>query len=91
MPSDLRKRDLVMFAEATLSVICPCLRALGRRTSRTATDSVRATLLTCPDGPIITSGGLNGQRGFFTRDPNGQVTGADLAGRTFTRVPAVPG
>jgi CubicO group peptidase (beta-lactamase class C family) len=39
---------------------------------------------------IITSGGLKGQRGFFTRDDNGQVTGADLAGRLFTRVPAVP-
>ncbi len=43
------------------------------------------------DEYIITSGGLNGQRGFFTRDPNGQVTGADLAGRKFTRVPAAQG
>ena len=40
------------------------------------------------DEYIITSGGLNGQRGFFTRDPAGQVTGTDLAGRKFTRVPA---
>ena len=37
---------------------------------------------------IITSGGLKGQRGFFTHDPAGQVIGADLAGRRFTRVPA---
>ena len=43
------------------------------------------------DEYIVTSGGLKGQRGFFTRDHDGQVTGADLAGRLFTRVPAVPG
>lgn len=40
------------------------------------------------DQYIVTSGGLKGQRGFFTRDPNGQVTAADLAGRKFTRGPA---
>jgi CubicO group peptidase (beta-lactamase class C family) len=40
------------------------------------------------DEYIVTSGGLKGQRGFFTRDDNGAVTGADLAGRLFTRVPA---
>ena len=40
------------------------------------------------DEYIITSGGLNGQRGFFTRGQNGQITAADLAGRQFTRVPA---
>ena len=40
------------------------------------------------DEYIITSGGLKGQRGFFTRDQNGQVSGADLAGRLFTRVTA---
>ncbi len=40
------------------------------------------------DEYIITSGGLNGQRGFFTRGQDGQLTGADLAGRMFTRVPA---
>ena len=43
------------------------------------------------DEYIVTSGGLKGQRGFFTRDHDGQVTGADLAGRLFTRVPAIPG
>ena len=43
------------------------------------------------DEYIISSGGLKGQRGFFTRDHNGQVTEADLAGRLFTRVPSVPG
>jgi CubicO group peptidase (beta-lactamase class C family) len=37
---------------------------------------------------IITSGGLKGQRGLFTRDRNGQITAGDLAGRKFTRVPA---
>src|SRR6266487_3388692 len=46
----LHKRDRVMFAVATLSAICPCPRAPSRRTARTATDTVRATCLTCPDG-----------------------------------------
>jgi CubicO group peptidase (beta-lactamase class C family) len=40
------------------------------------------------DEYVITSGGLKGQRGFFTRDYNGQITGADMAGRQFTRVVA---
>jgi hypothetical protein len=43
------------------------------------------------DEYIITSGGLKGQRGFFTRDDSGAVTGADLAGRAFTRVTAAYG
>jgi CubicO group peptidase (beta-lactamase class C family) len=43
------------------------------------------------DEYIITSGGLKGQRGFFTRDHNGQITAADLAGRKFPRVPATAG
>jgi CubicO group peptidase (beta-lactamase class C family) len=43
------------------------------------------------DEYIITSGGLKGQRGFFTRDQNGQITAADMAGRTFTRVPTAQG
>ncbi len=50
MVSDLRKRDWVMFAATTLSAICPCPRATSRRAARTATDTVRATRLTCPDG-----------------------------------------
>jgi CubicO group peptidase (beta-lactamase class C family) len=40
---------------------------------------------------IITSGGLKGQRGFFTRDDKDQITAADLAGRKFTRMPAAQG
>ncbi|MBV6701626.1 serine hydrolase [Kitasatospora aureofaciens] len=40
------------------------------------------------DEYIVTSGGLTGQRGFFTRDDTGTITGADLAGRLFTRAPA---
>ena len=43
------------------------------------------------DQYIITSGGLKGQRGYFTRDHNGQITAADMAGRKFTRIPATPG
>ncbi len=41
------------------------------------------------DEYIITSGGLKGQRGFFTRDKSGAVVGVDLAGRLFSRVPIV--
>ncbi|MEU6317943.1 serine hydrolase domain-containing protein [Streptomyces sp. NPDC047009] len=37
------------------------------------------------DEYIITEGGLKGQRGFFTRDETGAVTGIDLAGRLFGR------
>ncbi|GHB75893.1 penicillin-binding protein [Streptomyces cirratus] len=40
------------------------------------------------DEYIVTEGGLKGQRGFFTRDADGSVTGVDLAGRLFTRTPA---
>jgi hypothetical protein len=43
------------------------------------------------DEYIITSGGLKGQRGFFTRDQSGQIAGADLAGRLFSRVPTAAG
>jgi CubicO group peptidase (beta-lactamase class C family) len=35
---------------------------------------------------IVTGGGLVGQRGFFTRDAGGAITGMDLAGRLFGRV-----
>lgn len=42
------------------------------------------------DEYIITSGALQGQRGFFTRDTSGTVVGVDLAGRLFNRVPTVP-
>lgn len=44
-------------------------------------------LLPGSDEYIVTSGGLQGQRGFFTRDEGGAIVGADLAGRLFTRVP----
>jgi CubicO group peptidase (beta-lactamase class C family) len=39
------------------------------------------------DEYIITSGGLKGQRGFFTRDDGGLVVGVDLGGRLFKRAP----
>jgi CubicO group peptidase (beta-lactamase class C family) len=39
------------------------------------------------DEYIVTEGGMEGQRGFFTRDENGAIVGVDLAGRLFTRVP----
>ncbi|MGW2651640.1 serine hydrolase domain-containing protein [Streptomyces sp. NPDC001393] len=38
------------------------------------------------DEYIVTEGGLKGQRGYFSRDANGAVTGIDLAGRLFNRV-----
>jgi CubicO group peptidase (beta-lactamase class C family) len=38
------------------------------------------------DDYIVTGGGLTGQRGFLTRDADGAIIGADLAGRLFTRV-----
>ena len=41
------------------------------------------------DEYIVTSGGLKGSRGFFTRDGSGAVVGVDLAGRLFSRVPPV--
>ncbi|WP_327318899.1 serine hydrolase domain-containing protein [Streptomyces sp. NBC_01235] len=37
------------------------------------------------DEYIVTEGGLKGQRGYFSRDVNGAVTGVDLAGRLFHR------
>jgi CubicO group peptidase (beta-lactamase class C family) len=37
------------------------------------------------DEYVITTGGLKGQRGFFTRDENGTAVGVDLAGRLFKR------
>jgi CubicO group peptidase (beta-lactamase class C family) len=41
------------------------------------------------DEYILTSGGLKGQRGFFTRDESGTVVGVDLAGRLFKRLQAI--
>jgi hypothetical protein len=37
------------FGAATLSAICPCPREFSRPGTRTATDTVRATRLICPD------------------------------------------
>ncbi|MFX0576132.1 serine hydrolase domain-containing protein [Nocardia nepalensis] len=37
------------------------------------------------DEYIVTSGGLQGQRGYFTRDEQGRIVGADMAGRMFNR------
>jgi CubicO group peptidase (beta-lactamase class C family) len=39
------------------------------------------------DEYAVTSGGLKGLRGFFTRDERGAVVGLDLAGRLYRRVP----
>jgi hypothetical protein len=37
------------------------------------------------DEYIVTAGGLAGRRGYFSRTPNGAITGVDLAGRLCTR------
>lgn len=37
------------------------------------------------DEYVVSSGGLKGQRGFFTRDKSGAVVGVDLAGRLYRR------
>lgn len=41
------------------------------------------------DDFIVMSGGLRGQRGFFTRDDRGAIMGVDLAGRLFKRAPPI--
>jgi CubicO group peptidase (beta-lactamase class C family) len=41
------------------------------------------------DEYIVTSGPYKGQRGFFTRNPHGEVVGVDLAGRLASRIPGV--
>jgi CubicO group peptidase (beta-lactamase class C family) len=51
-------------------------------------DHVPAGIGLLPGGAdeyVVTSGGLEGQRGFFTRDESGAVVGVDLAGRLFNR------
>ncbi len=35
---------------------------------------------------IVTAGGLQGQRGYFSRDRTDAITGVDLGGRLFTRI-----
>ena len=40
------------------------------------------------DEYVITSGGMKGMRGFFTRDESGAVVGIDAGGRMYRRVPA---
>lgn len=38
------------------------------------------------DEYVVLGGGMKGQRGFFTRDEAGAITGIDIAGRSLTRV-----
>ncbi|QUH04385.1 beta-lactamase family protein [Saccharopolyspora erythraea] len=42
------------------------------------------------DEYVVTEGGLQGERGYFTRDDDGAVVGVDLGGRLFSRAPATP-
>ena len=63
------------------------LPAQTLRQMREPTVALRGSTLGDADEYIVTAGGMKGQRGFFSRDETGKVTGADLAGRLFTRVP----
>jgi len=38
------------------------------------------------DEYIVTNSAYKGQRGFFTRDKSGVITGVDLADRLFSRI-----
>ena len=38
------------------------------------------------DEYVVLGGGMKSQRGFFTRDESGTITGIDIAGRPFTRM-----
>jgi CubicO group peptidase (beta-lactamase class C family) len=42
------------------------------------------------DEYIVTSGGMKGLRGVFTRDESGAIVGLDLAGRLASRLPSPP-
>jgi CubicO group peptidase (beta-lactamase class C family) len=42
------------------------------------------------DEYVVTSGGMQGQRGYVTRGDAGQIVGVDVAGRLFTAVAATP-
>ena len=67
---------------------------MRRRTSELPPDYPPAEIGLLPgdeDEYIVTSGGLTGQRGFFTRDESGVVVGVDLAGRLFNRVATTSG
>ncbi|MEU0505979.1 serine hydrolase domain-containing protein [Nocardia sp. NPDC005998] len=76
--------------EAVLTIGCaikPEIRAAAD--TEMPPDLPPATLGLLPgdaDEYIVTDGGLQGQRGFFTRDESGTVTGIDLAGRFFARM-----
>ena len=60
-------------------------RSARRRTRSCPPDSAPFEVGLLPgDEYIVTSGGCTGQRGFFTRDASGAVTGVDLAGRLAT-------
>ncbi|GAA4588620.1 CubicO group peptidase (beta-lactamase class C family) [Actinoplanes octamycinicus] len=73
-------------AGLTLAVgIKPAMRAASE--ADMPPDYAAAALGLLPDDEyVITEGGLAGQRGYLTRDADGTVIGADLAGRLFRRV-----
>ncbi|MFD5521105.1 serine hydrolase domain-containing protein [Streptomyces sp. NPDC127066] len=75
-------------ARLTLGVgIKPAIR--GASDEEMPPDHPAATIGFLPgdgDEYVITEGGLEGQRGHFSRDADGTVTGVDIAGRLFNRV-----
>jgi CubicO group peptidase (beta-lactamase class C family) len=75
-------------AAPTLEVVIkPEIRAASEREIPADYPPFRFGLLPgTGDDYILTDGAMKGQRGFFTRDDSGRITGVDLAGRLFGRV-----
>ncbi|MEI8409059.1 MULTISPECIES: serine hydrolase domain-containing protein [unclassified Kribbella] len=72
----------------TLAVgIKPELRAASNVEMPPDYPAAEIGFLPAEDEYIVIEGGLTGQRGYFSRNPNGTITGIDLAGRLFTRTP----
>ncbi|GAA4003269.1 serine hydrolase domain-containing protein [Allokutzneria multivorans] len=72
-------------AEVTLGVgIRPEIRAAAE--TEMPPDYAPAPIGLLPDDEyVLLGGGMQGQRGYFSRDADGAVTGVDLAGRLFSR------
>lgn len=88
---NLTKQTGVLAAVLTLDVrIKPQIRAAAD--TELPSDHAPAVIGLLPgdaDDYIVTTGGLKGQRGFFTRDHPGAIVGVDLAGRLFNQMPTI--
>ncbi|MEO6115201.1 MAG: serine hydrolase domain-containing protein [Pseudolysinimonas sp.] len=88
---DVDAMSLIIDSDGTQLTIAARIKPEIRAAASTELppDYPAATLGLLPgtaDEYVILDGGLKGQRGFFTRDQSGMVTGADLAGRLYSRV-----